>query len=196
MSAYVLFHSQITLLMNASDRLTFAGESEEDIYNQAIQPIIEKTEQLVDMENFNYPLYGDKFAELSIGSLSKNNEPVLNCDDYSQLKYGWGRAYATRYPGEGGKIVMAGHSYKNKNLTDIKIGAEITLKTTYGTFTYRVTETKIIKATDATIMKADDSKEQLVLYTCYPANQIGTDKRFVIFSELVKGPKLINIPFQ
>lgn len=195
LAVYVFFHFKINLVYSVFNMLVYAEpQKEEEIYKQAMTAIIGNTAPEVEI---TYPQYGDKFAELTIESLNKKDEAVFNCDDYSQLKYGWGHSLFTRYPGEGGKIVLAGHSMANKNLYDIKIGVEIALKTNYGTFRYNVTQKELVDKDDQSIMKADDSKEQLLLYSCYPLNTVGAkSQRLIVFSELVSGPVVKNIPFK
>ncbi len=199
---FVLFNSKISLVYAYTNMLVFyEPESDENLYNQAITPIvtlnpIEEGKEPTEVE-IKYPEFGVKFAELTIEDLDYKNGSVFNCDDYAQLKFGWGRSFFSRYPGEGGKIVLAGHLVIYRRLINIRIGIEIVLKTTYGTYKYKVTETNIVDPINNTVMQTDDSKERLILYICLPAEELGKEtKRFVVTSELTKGPKGINIPFE
>ena len=192
---YVLFYHQVSFVNSAFNILISENpQSDQSIYNQVMTPIIGIDAPVVEIK---YPQYGDKFAELSIDSLKMKSVPVFNCDDYLQLGYGWGRSFYSRYPGEGGKILLAGHLYTNSALYNIKIGSEIVLKTTYGTFRYSVTQTKVVNESDSSVMAPDDTKEQLVMYTCYPYFVIGHHtQRFVVISSLKSGPIVKNIPFK
>lgn len=177
----------------------YEPEIDESLYNQTLTPIVtinETVKEPTEVE-IKYPEYGVKFAELTIADLDFKNGSVFNCDDYSQLKFGWGRSFLSRYPGEGGKIVLAGHLVIYRRLLYIKIGTEIVFKTTYGTFTYKVTETSIVDPVNNSVLQTDDSKERLILYICYPVAELGKETtRFIVTSDLVKGPIVKNIPFK
>jgi sortase A len=191
----LLFYPKLSFLNMAINRLiAYQPANVEDLMKQSSTAIISSTSAEVDII---YPQYGDKFAEVSIESLGFKNISVFNSDDYTQLNYGWGRSFFSRYPGEGGKVVLAGHLYKYRALYNVKIGDEIVLKTAYGIFRYHVTGTMIVKEKDENVMRPDDSKEQLFMYVCYPMYQIGkSTERFVVTSDLTSGPVVKNIPFQ
>jgi LPXTG-site transpeptidase (sortase) family protein len=191
----LLFYSRLSFFNTAINRLIAYQPSDTvDLINQSNTAIISSTAHEVDII---YPEYGKKFAEISIESIGMINISVFNSDDYTQLNYGWGRSFFSRYPGEGGKIVLAGHLYKYRMLYNIKIGDEIVLKTAYGIFRYKVKATKIINEKDPSVMEPDDTKEQLYMYVCYPMYQIGkSTERFVVISELSSGPMVKNIPFK
>lgn len=191
----LLFYSRLSFFNTAINRLiAYQPADAVDLIQQSNTAIIASTAPEVEI---TYPQYGDKFAEVSIDSLGFKNISVFNSDDYNQLNYGWGHSFFSRYPGEGGKIVLAGHLYKYRALYNIKIGDEVVLKTKYGIFRYHVTGTKVINEKDPSVMQPDDTKEQLYMYVCYPMYQIGkSTERFVVISELTSGPVVKNIPFQ
>ena len=195
LAIYVFFYPQITFVADAAGMMTVQqGDTDEDILREASKPIATPNDEVTTIK---YPKYAEKFAEMTIESIGTKDAPIFNCDDYAQMKFGWGRSFYSRYPGEGGKIVMAGHSTKNRNLYDIKVGSEIEIRTEYGRFIYRVTKTKVENPMDTTILKPDDSHEELVMYVCYPLNAVCVNKkRFVVYSELISGPTVTGIPFQ
>lgn len=192
---YVLFYPQISFASSVANMLSsYEPLTEKSIYNQVATPIVGTNAPEVEIK---YPAFADKFAELSIERLGVKSVPVFNCDDYQQLNYGYGRSNFSRFPGEGGKIVLAGHLVNNKPLYSAKIGDEIVLKTNYGTFRYDVTKIYVVNEKDTTVMEPDDSKEQLVIYTCYPMYKIGHySERLVVTSILKSGPIVKNIPFK
>ena len=195
LSVYVLFFGQINFVYSVINMLIFAEPvSDAQIYSQVITPIRDNNNKVVDIV---YPQYGDKFAELSIAALKKDGEAVFNCDDFAQLKYGWGKSAFARFPGEGGKIVFAGHSFLNKSLFGIKVGTTVSLKTAYGTFHYKVVKKKVVAETDPSVLEVDDSHEQLLLYVCYPLYSVSRmTQRLVIYCDFVSGPTVQNIPFK
>lgn len=191
----VIFFNQLSFANNVMNLLTsYDPQTEESVYNQVMTSIVENVAPEVEIV---YLPYGDKFAELTIESIGVKDVPVFNCDDYDRLKYGWGKSNYARYPGEGGKVVLAGHKANNTALYNLKAGAEIVLKTNYGTFRYTVTGTSVVSETDSSVLAPDDTKEQLLLYTCYPLYKIGHHtERLLITADLKSGPIVKNTPFK
>ena len=191
----VLFYNQISLAYNVFNLLgSYDPVTDQSIYEQAMTAIVENAAPEVDIV---YLPYGDKFAELTIESVNIKDVTVFNCDDYSHLNHGYGRSNYARYPGEGGKTVLSGHLKTNAALYDVEVGAEIIIKTVYGTFRYTVTDISVVLETDSTILAPDDTKEQLLLYTCYPKRRVGHHyQRLLITSILKSGPVVKNIPFK
>ena len=63
----------------------------------------------------------------------------------------------------------------------------ITLNTTYGIFNYKVSKTKIVNEDDVDEVPVKKDKEVLMLYTCWPINNIGhASQRYVVYADLVK----------
>ena len=64
---------------------------------------------------------------------------------------------------------------------------KIIIETTYGTFEYKVIGSKIIKETDVEEVPIQSEKELLMIYTCWPINNIGhATERYVVYANLVK----------
>ena len=127
----------------------------------------------------SYPTYGEIFATIEI--------PTINVSA-NIIKKNIGHYAGSYFPGEGGTIVLAAHNSQAHfgKLPDLKIGSKIIIKTSYGTYTYKVTTGQIIKATDLEKnMDIKDDKETLLMYTCYPVSIYGfKDKRYVITASL------------
>jgi sortase A len=134
-----------------------------------------------------FPRYGEKFADLVIAKASIN-VPVFHGDSEELLLKGAGHFNGSRFPGEGSNVVLAGHRNSVFNgLKNVVKGDTITLNTTYGKYVYKITEIKITKGTDNSIVQPLDS-EKLTLYTCYPFDYIGNaPNRYVVISDLVEG---------
>lgn len=91
--------------------------------------------------------------------------------------------------GENGSIILAGHNFKNflANLPQAQIGDRIQYETTYGTFNYEIYDTKIIEETQTEEVPIQKEKEILMIYTCYPINNIGhASQRYVVYANLIK----------
>jgi sortase A len=145
-------------------------------------------EDAVSKNNSKYPDYGVEFGDLVISSAGID-APVFNGDSDEELNKGAGHYYGSRYPGENGKVVLSGHrNTVFKNLGKVKVGDQVAFKTTYGTYTYKVSGIRITQGNDKTITDAAEGKETLELYTCYPFNYIGNaPERYVVTCSLIEG---------
>lgn len=155
---------------------------------------IETTNKMLEDVNFDlktktltsYPEYGTKYASLEIPSLDIDL-PVYYGDTLAILKNGIGHSSGSYFPGEGGSILYMGHNNAGilRRLSEIKNNASIIVKTTYGTYTYKVYDTNIIDYKDIDAVPINHNEEILMIYTCHPATAIGhTTKRFVAYARL------------
>lgn len=108
----------------------------------------------------------------------------------SQLKKGPGHYPGTAYPGEKGNVVVSGHrtTYGAPffRLDELKVGDTIRLVARNGTFSYKITESKIVAPTDLTVVvPSDDSR--LTLTTCHP--RFSARQRLIVVASLVEEPK-------
>ena len=112
---------------------------------------------------------------------------------YSKLRLGiLGRA--VNLPGAGGVSLIAGHCASFfSTLGSAQIGDLIKIETTYGTYTYKIAEAVVKKATDPTAYDPTKTDNSIVLYTCYPFNTIiSVDERYFVYADFVSGPILIK----
>lgn len=133
----------------------------------------------------NYPEYGTSYATINIPKININL-PVYYGDTMEILKKGVGHSSGSYFPGEGGSIVYTGHNSKKvfRNFSKIEKGDLINIKTDYGDFSYKVYDTKIVEETDINALPIQDNKEILMIYTCYPFNNIGyATQRYVVYAE-------------
>ena len=82
-----------------------------------------------------------------------------------------------------------GHNSKKvfRRFSELQIGDEITVKATYGTYKYKIYDMKLVKETDIDQIPIQDKKEILMVYTCYPFNNIGyATQRYVVYADLQK----------
>ena len=133
----------------------------------------------------NHPEYGTSYATINIPKININL-PVYYGDTMEILKKGVGHSSGSYFPGEGGSIVYMGHNSKKvfRNFSKIEKGDLINIKTDYGDFSYKVYDTKIVEETDINALPIQDNKEILMIYTCYPFNNIGyATQRYVVYAE-------------
>ncbi len=139
------------------------------------------------MELKEYPEYGTRYANIKIDSLDINL-PLYYGDKLSILKNGVGQTSGAYFPGEGGSIICMGHNTKTflYRLPEIKRNEDIVIQTTYGEFTYRVYQTKVVNMYDVDQLPVQTEEEILMLYTCYPVTGLGHKKdRFVVYAKKV-----------
>ena len=136
----------------------------------------------------NYPEYGSKYATIEISKIDVNL-PVYFGDTLEILKNGVGHSSGSYFPGEGGSIVYMGHNSRKifRRFSELQRGDEVTVTTNYGKYKYKIYDMKIIKETDVDQIPIQDEKEILMIYTCYPFNNIGyATQRYVVYAELEK----------
>ena len=135
----------------------------------------------------NYPEYGSKYAKIQIPKININLD-VYYGDTMEILKKGVGHSSGSYFPGEGGSIIYMGHNSKNvfRGLSKISKGDSIQITTEYGEFKYQVYDMKIVNETDLELLPIQKEKEILMLYTCYPFQNIGyTTQRYVVYAEKI-----------
>lgn len=136
----------------------------------------------------NYPEYGTEYAKIEIPKIGVSL-PVYYGDTLDILKKGVGHTSGSYFPGEGGSIIYMGHNSQKvfRRFSELEIGNEITVTTSYGKYKYKIYDMQIIKETEKDKLPVQDEKEILMVYTCYPFRNIGyTTQRYVVYAELEK----------
>ena len=175
---FVLFGSRISMAISLINKVSI-DTSNVVLKDVKLNSITKRLE--------SYPEYGTKYGDLTIDSIDVDL-PLYYGDTLSILRNGVGHSSGSYFPGEGGTIVCMAHNTRGYlyNLSDIEIGANIVITTTYGKFTYEVEETKIVPETQVDAVAVSHGEEMLILYTCYPTNTFGhATKRFITYSKLV-----------
>ena len=136
----------------------------------------------------NYPEYGSKYGTIEIDKIDVNL-PVYFGDTLEILKKGVGHSSGSYFPGEGGSIVYMGHNSKKmfRRFSELQIGNQIKVTTTYGEYIYKIYDMQLIKETELDKLPIQRDKEILMVYTCYPFNNVGyATQRYVVYAELEK----------
>lgn len=121
--------------------------------------------------------------------------PIYYGDSDTVLSYGVGQYTASGLPGEGKPILIGGHDGTYfAPLEYIEIGDVVTIETNYGQFEYKVAATRIADALEADAYDLSQEKEQLILYTCYPFNQLLKDssERFFVYCERISDSETVS----
>ena len=134
------------------------------------------------------PATGDLYANITISG-TKIDAPVFWGDSENELNKGVGTFRGAWLPGFGRTVIMAGHRNTDfKDLSSVEVGAVITVRTHYETYTYKVVRTDVyhMDDTDSYDLLRDD--ENIILYTCYPFDFIGAAReRFFVYGEPLTG---------
>ena len=185
----------ISIAMILTIRLFFRAEIDEtislidkvsiDIENKKIEPtVIDAQKQQIK----NYPEYGSQYATIEIPKIGVNL-PVYYGDTLEILKNGVGHSSGSYFPGENGSIVYMGHNSTKmfRRFSELQIGNEITVKTNYGEYKYKIYDMQLINETETEKLPIQKEKEILMVYTCYPFNNIGyATQRYVVYAELIE----------
>ncbi len=134
----------------------------------------------------SYPEYGTQYATIQIPKIDADL-PVYFGDTLEILKKGVGHSSGSYFPGEGGSIIYMGHNSAKvfRRFSELELGDEITVKTSYGEYTYKIYDMQLIQETQTDMLPIQDEKEILMVYTCYPFKNIGyTTQRYVVYAEL------------
>jgi sortase A len=105
--------------------------------------------------------------------------------DTGALDAGPGHYTDSAWPGQPDNIAVAAHNVYWIQFNDLKPGDEVRLETRWGTYTYRITERRVVGADDRTVL-VHILRPRLTLTTCWPlwAGAFAT-QRLVFFADQV-----------
>ncbi|MFC4023875.1 class D sortase [Oceanobacillus longus] len=132
------------------------------------------------------PDTGETVGLLHIPKL-ESDLPIVEGTHEDELAKGVGHYAGTAYPLQNEQIVLSGHrDTVFRRMGELEIGDILTMKLSYGEFSYEITGTKIVDADDRTIIVPHD-EEVLTLTTCYPFSFVGNaPDRYIITAMPVK----------
>lgn len=175
----------------------FLGESEINYYTSLINSVAinvsnNEREAVYSKDSkrlVKYPAYGTRYGTFKIDSIDLSL-PLYYGDTLKILRYGVGHYAGSYFPGEGGSIIMPAHNNPGifNRLDEVKVGDTIVIEANYGTFTYKVTEYKVVNEKDLDAFPIQDEKELLIAYTCYPLHRrvVGRKtERYVVYAEKI-----------
>ena len=123
---------------------------------------------------------GDNIGSLIIPGLNRKL-PIFQGTGAKELKKGVGHFVQSVLPGEEDNCVFSGHrDTVFSKIGKLKIGDQLIVQTSDGTFIYQVNGTRIVHEDDKTVIVPMDHAT-LTMTTCYPFNVIGsaTDRYIV-----------------
>jgi sortase A len=114
---------------------------------------------------------------------------VVQGTDSASLRKGPGHYPDTALPGEPGTVAIAGHRTTYlapfRSIDQLHPGDPIVLQMPYGSFTYRVQDTRIVEPTALWVTR-DVGYQRLVLSACHPL--YSASHRIVVFAKLAAAP--------
>lgn len=134
----------------------------------------------------NYPSAGNRIGTITLPTL-KLSWPIYQGTTDAELAKGVGHYAKSVLPGQNDNSVLSGHRTTVFNkLGQLKRGQLILVKTSAGTFTYKVRAMRIVLKTDRTVI-VPTAGAVLTLTTCYPFNNVGATKHaYVVSADLQK----------
>jgi sortase A len=148
------------------------------------QPAIQQK----NVQNIQQPskpaITGDTIGILEIPRI-KAELPIVEGTDPNDLAKGVGHYKGSSLPSQHGQIVLSGHrDTVFRKLGELKIGDPLIVQIPNGSFTYKITHTKIVDENDTSIITLQKQYEELILTTCYPFYYIGNaPKRYIIYAK-------------
>lgn len=176
----VFLGQEINLVFGIANTISINTEDKQE----TTPPVLNTEKKQIE----NHPEYGTQYATIEIPKIDVNL-PVYFGDTLEVLKKGVGHSSGSYFPGEGGSIIYMGHNSKNvfRRFSELQIGDQIKIKATYGDFTYQIYDMQIIEEHETEKMPIQQDEEKLMVYTCYPFNNIGyATHRYVVYANPVE----------
>jgi sortase A len=130
------------------------------------------------------PKFGDTVGLLKIPKIEAELA-IVEGTDPNDLKKGVGHYKGSYFPAENGQIVLSGHrDTVFRRLGELDPGDLFEVQMPNGKFKYELTNTKIVDADDRTIITLQNTKEELIIITCYPFRFVGNaPERYIIYAK-------------
>ena len=140
--------------------------------------------------DITFPNINVEYGKIEINSVNLS-APLIFGDNDQVLKNGIGQYSGSYIPGYGGTILTTGHNYKFPEVENVKVGDLIKITTSYGIYQYKVSDIKILDQAQYNSFSVNKDKEQLIYYTCYPFNALGSiSTRYFIYADYLSGPHI------
>jgi sortase A len=130
------------------------------------------------------PVEGDNIGSLTIPSI-RLKLPIIEGTNENDLKRGVGHFAQSVLPGEDNNCVLSGHrDTVFSQLGTLKIGNQLIVQTSAGSFTYVISHIRIVQKDDKTVIVPTDHAV-LTVTTCYPFILIGAaPDRYILTADL------------
>lgn len=196
---FVLSPSTSTLISIGGMFFSEGNKSFSEDYNNIFVPVEDATTQgsngndkekdTIKISEIEFPSYGDLFGELIIEDCQIDANLFFGDNDIA-LNNGVGIYNGSAIPGYGKTILIAGHNNTYFNgLKYAQVGQTIKIRTSYGNFTYEINDIQVKEYDDSSAYNLSADNENLILYTCYPFDELGlTSKRCFVYAKPLSNP--------
>lgn len=201
--AALIFYPALSPFFSSVEMMFSDGDKDfSTAYENIFVPLPEDTslesgengsDQQIDASDVQYPNYGVCFGQLTIEDCGVDAK-LFYGDGNVPLRNGVGIYNGSFIPGYGKTVLVAGHNNTFFNgLKYAQPGQEVKISTSYGNYVYEITSAEVKKASDNTAFDLGAQEENLVMYTCYPFDELGlTEQRYFVYAKYVSGPKIIG----
>ncbi len=174
-------------LFLSSSTPDFAEDELKSIFEAPVN--VEEDKLTVSAAKVELPSIGNLYATITSEKIGLSGNIYFGDND-AILKKGVGQYPGTTLPGFGKPIMLAAHNTTYfLPLQNAEVGDIITITTSYGVYKYQITECKIADKKDKSAYDFNQDKEQLIMYTCYPFNMLGSlQNRYYVYADKISGP--------
>ncbi len=121
------------------------------------------------------------------------DKPIVQGDDWEQLKKGVGQHIGSGLPGQKGNLVLSAHNdiYGEifRDLDKLKPGDEIIISSERRSYTYVVRDIDVVEPTDVWVMGSTEHAST-TLVSCYP--YLVNNKRIVVYADLASAGPVVG----
>ena len=139
---------------------------------------------------------GDAIGRIRIPRLGLDMV-LVNGTDHDTLRKGPGRYLRSFMPGENRLVYIAGHRTTYlapfSHIDDLSKGDTVTIQVPYGTFTYRISEHRIVSANDVSVLRSP-RHERLILQACHP--RFFATNRYLQYGQLLRVEPKGGTPYE
>lgn len=133
------------------------------------------------------PTQGPRQAQRIVIPAINVDAPIVQGDDWEQLKKGVGQHVGTADPGQGGNHVLTAHNdiYGEifRSLDQLQPGDEVQIQTVSEIFTYVIQETRVVEPTEVSVL-GPTTDPTITLISCYP---YAVDTQRIVVTGVLKG---------
>lgn len=124
------------------------------------------------------PILNEKIGNIKIDSVSLDMG-IYECNVDSSMTLGAAHVSASSLPGERRPVALITYPSKGfSKLKDVKNNDQVVIQTSYGKYTYSVSEAKIVDKDEVECINYFDNNDKLILLTNYPFDGIGASSKY------------------
>ncbi len=162
----------VSLAISVGDRVSTTSEATSDIAFTVNNKSDNDQISGIEYTDAEFPVkipYGSQWAVLNVDSWETRDIPVYFGDTDSILLMGAGQWFGSRFCGQNKTCILSAHVMTYfYEIEDTEPGDTVTMDTTYGKYTYEVSEKFVFSENDPSPMFEDYGTDTLFMYTCYP----------------------------